>query len=89
MPQDVSPFSEQSKTLERLRDEMEQAKVLYDAATKAYSQARKQSIDPSAKGLACAIILHDFTQENFRSALQRFTAFVMTGELPQRPSAKI
>jgi hypothetical protein len=77
------------ETMNRLRDEMGGARVLYESAREAYNQAKKQSLYPSGKGLACATVLHDFSRENYRIALGRFRAFILTGELPERASAQI
>ena len=82
MPKELSHSAEQRETLERLRDEMEQAKALYDGARDAYELAKKQYADLSAKPLERASLVYDFTRQCYKCAIQRFNAFVLDGALP-------
>jgi len=71
-------FAEQSQTLDRLKDEMEQMKSLYDSARDAYELAKKRYEDPS-EPLRSKMVMRDFTRERYKYALRRFNMFVLSG----------
>ena len=85
MPDGMSngDLSKQKAILDRLRDELEQAKALYEGAKKAYEKARKEYDDSSpapAEALKRVTQMHEFTQELYTLAVQRFNSYLLRGD---------
>jgi len=82
-------FSKQEAILERLRNEMEQAKVLYDGAKDLYDQAKKQHDNripnPPPEGLQRVIKMYDHTMQNYRIAVSRFNEYILKRGRQDRP----
>ena len=90
-------LSEQRETLERLREEMEQAKALHDGARDLYEQTKKKYDDdriptPPREGLQRVMRLYGHTMHSYRLALWRFNQYILNGDLPENqkdPSTQI
>ena len=79
MPVD-GDFSRQQATLEKLRDEMEQAKALYDSAKEAYERLRKElgheGTEPESK-FQRALDTRDFLMSLYAESLKRYDEYLL------------
>ena len=82
-------LSKQKAILDRLGDELEQAKALYEGAKEAYEKAQKEydALSPAPpQALKRMIEMHEFTLELYTLAVQRFNGYLLRGELPSKTS---
>jgi len=78
-------ISEQNEKLERLREEVEQTRALFQGAKEAYDRALERSKDLGAAhpdgSVGHSTHVYRHTLYNYRTALWRFNRFILDGKL--------
>ena len=85
MTRDKDELPQQASLIERLRDEIEQAKAIYDGAKQEYDRAVqriKGGSDPDGSLRYAADIYND-SLHNYRLALNKYSRFLLDGRFPE------